>query len=65
MGGYTRTKGRGCDGKQPFPDKRSAGVAIAIRVREGAARNALEAYRCARCVAWHVGHRSRKKRGRR
>jgi hypothetical protein len=63
---YTRTKARACDGKKRFPDKRSAHIAIAIRIRQGTARGALAVYRCPGPDRhWHVGHRSPKKRGHR
>jgi hypothetical protein len=56
----TRTKGRGCDGKQRHDTKAKALAQLRSLQRNYAARG-IVVYRCRHCDGWHVGHRSRRR----
>lgn len=58
----TSTKGRACAGKRRHPTQHGARQAIARWVRHGAHPDRLEAYHCAHCDGWHIGHTARGRR---
>lgn len=53
----TRTPARGCQGKQRHDTKDQARTHLERLIRNGAARQRLEVYKCKHCGAYHVGHR--------
>jgi hypothetical protein len=56
----TVTRARACDGKHPYPDRKSALDALFALARDsGAAFWRLNAYRCRWCRSWHIGHSGR------
>lgn len=59
----TRSKGRGCEGKQANQTREDALAQLASLVkRRGALSSRYQAYKCSHCGAWHIGHRPRGKR---
>lgn len=53
----TRTPARGCQRKKAHETKDQARAHLERLIRNGAARTALEIYRCKHCGSYHVGHR--------
>jgi hypothetical protein len=60
----TLTKGRSCEGKQRHDTKQQAEEHRLSLIRAGAFHKAINAWRCAFCDGWHVGHKAGSRRRR-
>lgn len=59
------TKKRACEGKTKFVQRDSAYVAMVHYSQSyGAAKNALEVYKCKHCDNFHFGHKKRRRANR-
>lgn len=56
------TKARACDGKAQHATREAAEHAMRALIARGAPPGRLNAYQCAHCGAYHVGHTPRGKR---
>jgi hypothetical protein len=62
----TATKGRACDGKNPYPSHKAATAQMWYLIRrKGAARDQLNVYQCDFCGQYHVGHKPVTRQGKR
>jgi hypothetical protein len=60
------TKARSCLGKRRHTYKAAAIEAVWALIRQGLAYpGQMDAYHCAACLGWHLGHRPNARRGQR
>ena len=52
-----RRPGEVCRQKRQFHTRAAALRVVHTLIEQGAAEGSMNAYRCPRCGAWHVGHR--------